>query len=72
VENPQSQILTKQLNTMKTIKKQLSNKLKTIDPVATIEITTKVGIAIVIGILLGIIFYNGVILQGFSSGSWGL
>lgn len=57
---------------MRTIKKQLSNKLKTIDPVATIEITTKVGIAIVIGALLAIIFYNGVILQGFSNGSWGL
>jgi len=57
---------------METIKKQLSNRIKTINPVAFFEITTKVGIAVVIGILLAIIFYNGVILQGFSSGSWGL
>lgn len=57
---------------METIKKQLTNKLKTLDPIATIEITTKIGIALIIGILLAIVFYNGVILQGFSSGSWGL
>lgn len=57
---------------METIKKQLSKKIKTINPVAFFEITTKVGIAVVIGILLAIIFYNGVILQGFSRGSWGL
>lgn len=57
---------------MKTIRQRLTNRIKTIDPIATIEISTKIGIAIVIGILLAIVFYNGVILQGFSYGSWGL
>tara|TARA_S200002703_G_C3620806_1_gene190658 strand:+ start:241 stop:414 length:174 start_codon:yes stop_codon:yes gene_type:complete len=57
---------------MKTLRQRLTNRIKTIDPFATIEISTKIGIAIVIGILLAIVFYNGVILQGFSYGSWGL
>lgn len=33
---------------------------------------TKVTIYAVIGCLLAIVFYNGLIQGGFSSGSWGL
>lgn len=57
---------------MKTIKRTFTNKIKTLDPIATIEVATKGGILLVVLILLTIIFYNGIILGGFNSASWGL